>query len=140
MVSINTQDAAERNINDNDLVRVSTPRGSVIFRARVTDTIVQGAIDANMGGGGPLGPESWQECNVNELTNLDHYDPISGFPIYKALLCEVEKIDQQDGTARTIPVVETEDNNVTTETAAKKTKRRVYLDHNATTPVHPEVL
>ena len=81
-----------RNIDDNDWVRVSTPHGSVTFRARVTDTIVQGALDANMGGGGPLGPKSWQECNVNELTDLDHYDPISGFPIYKSLLCQVEKI------------------------------------------------
>jgi cysteine desulfurase NifS len=141
VVTINAGDAAERNINDNDWVRVSTPRGSVTYRARVTDTIVQGAIDANMGGGGPSGSESWQKCNVNELTDLEHYDPISGFPIYKSLLCEVERIDQQDGTARPIPIAqESEDNNVMPETAAQKAERRVYLDHNATTPLHPEVL
>jgi cysteine desulfurase NifS len=141
VVTINAGDAAERNINDNDWVRVSSPRGSVKFRARVTDTIVQGAIDANMGGGGPLGPESWQKCNVNELTDLDHYDPVSGFPIYKSLLCDVEKIDQQDGKARPIPIArETQDDNLMTQTAAQKAKHRVYLDHNATTPLHPEVL
>ena len=141
MVTINTRDAAERNINNNDWVLVSTPRGSVKFRARVTDAIVQGAIDANMGGGGPLGPKSWQECNVNELTDLEHYDPISGFPIYKSLLCNVEKSKEQDGAARPIPLVqETESVDGMKKTAAKKAEHRVYLDHNATTPVHPEVL
>ena len=45
-----------------------------------------------MGGGGPVGPEAWKGCNVNELTDLSRFDPISGFPVYKALLCEVEKL------------------------------------------------
>jgi cysteine desulfurase NifS len=141
MVTINTRDAAARNINDTDWVLVSTPRGSVTLRARVTDSIVQGAIDANMGGGGPLGPKSWQECNVNELTDLDHYDPISGFPIYKSLLCQVKRTDQKEGATRAIPTVqESSDSNVLPTAAEQKRTRKVYLDHNATTPVNPEVL
>jgi hypothetical protein len=44
-----------------------------------------------MGGGGPLGPEAWQRANVNELTDAWNVDPISGFPVVKALLCEVER-------------------------------------------------
>ena len=48
-----------------------------------------GAVEANMGGGGPLGPEAWQNANVNDLTDPDNYDPLSGFPVYKALLCDV---------------------------------------------------
>jgi hypothetical protein len=28
---------------------------------------------------------------VNELTDPENRDPISGFPVLKALLCEVEK-------------------------------------------------
>jgi cysteine desulfurase NifS len=142
MVIINSSDAAERNIEDNDWVRVFTQRGCVTFRARVTDSIVQGAIDANMGGGGPLGPKSWQECNVNELTDLDHYDPISGFPIYKSLLCQVEKIDQKQDLTRTIPSVQkfTDDEETVTTSVEKQKIRAVYLDHNATTPMAPEVL
>jgi len=46
-----------------------------------------------MGGGGPLGPQAWQDANVNELTDPDNSDPISGFPVYKALLCEVVKAE-----------------------------------------------
>ncbi len=44
-----------------------------------------------MGGGGPLGPQAWQEANVNALTDANNRDPISGFPVYKALLAEVVK-------------------------------------------------
>ena len=40
------------------------------MRAIVTDDIVPGAVEANMGGGGPLGPKAWQECNINDLTDL----------------------------------------------------------------------
>ena len=59
------------------------------FRARVSADIVRGAVEANMGGGGPLGPEAWRRANVNDLTGPANSDPISGFPVYKALLCEV---------------------------------------------------
>jgi hypothetical protein len=29
---------------------------------------------------------------VNELTDPDNYDPISGFPVFKALLCDVVRV------------------------------------------------
>ncbi len=140
VVTINTQDAIDRDISDNDWVQVNTLRGSVKFRARVTDAIVSGAVDANMGGGGPLGPKSWQNCNVNELTSLDHYDPISGFPIYKTLLCEVEKLDQQDTEVRTVRSVQESEYDMKKTAAEPGVRRLVYLDHNATTPMAREVL
>ncbi len=61
------------------------------FRAHVTEDIVRGAVEANMGGGGPLGPPAWRDANVNELTDAANVDPISGFPVYKALLCDVRR-------------------------------------------------
>lgn len=92
-VAMNVQDALSRGIGDGDEVFVRSPRGEVRMRAVVTEDIVRGAIDADMGGGGPLGPEAWQRCNINDLTDL-RYDPISGFPIYKSLLCDVVKASQ----------------------------------------------
>ncbi len=74
-------DAAARGIADGDEVDVVTPRGRVRFRAHVTEDIVRGAVEANMGGGGPLGPEAWRNANVNDLTDTSNYDPISGFPV-----------------------------------------------------------
>jgi len=141
-VTINCSDAEARNIKEQDWVRVSSPRGSALFRARVTDSIVEGTVDTNMGGGGPLGPESWQKCNVNELTDLDHFDPISGFPIYKTLLCQVERIDRNLERAKVITTVKKPEveNLFGTSVVTRKTIRQVYLDHNATTPLDPEVL
>jgi anaerobic selenocysteine-containing dehydrogenase len=91
-VTIHSADAAARNIADGDPVDVTSPRGRVRFWAKVTDDIARGAVEANMGGGGPLGPEAWQNANVNELTDPDNYDPLSGFPVYKALLCDVAPV------------------------------------------------
>ena len=90
-VQLHVEDALARGIVDGDEVYVVSPRGKAPFRARVTEDIVPGAVEVNMGGGGPLGPEAWQRANVNDLTDFDNRDPISGFPVYKALLCEVVK-------------------------------------------------
>ncbi len=65
-VMMNVADASARSILHGDLVDVMTARGRATFRAQVTDGIMPGVIDADMGGGGPLGPAAWQECNVNE--------------------------------------------------------------------------
>jgi anaerobic selenocysteine-containing dehydrogenase len=91
LVHIHAADAEARDIQDGDEVYVVTARGRVPFNARVTQDIVQGVVEVNMGGGGPLGPLPWQIANVNELTDLENIDEISGFPVYKALLCEVVK-------------------------------------------------
>ncbi|HNR50961.1 MAG TPA: molybdopterin-dependent oxidoreductase, partial [Deltaproteobacteria bacterium] len=55
-VMINKSDARDRGIKNGDAVIVRSPRGNVKMRAVVTSDIVQGTVDANMGGGGPLGP------------------------------------------------------------------------------------
>ena len=86
-------------------------------------------------GGGPLGPQAWQEACVNDLTDLKRFDPISGFPVYKALLCEVVKASVGEAMTVAGPGEYTPDGSV--ETAAAP--RRIYLDHNATTPMDPEV-
>ena len=159
-VTVNSEDAAGLGIAEGDRVWVETPRGRALFSARVTDDIVKGCIDAAMGGGGPLGPAAWRECNVNQLTDPKRYDPISGFPVYKTLLCRVRKAEARgvpapppgggrlgggknrrvlplpgppppgEGTAAAVPAI---------VPASAPPPRLVYLDHNATTPVAPEV-
>jgi anaerobic selenocysteine-containing dehydrogenase len=91
LVHLHLDDAAARGIEDDDEVFVVSPRGRVRFWARLTEHIRAGVVEVNMGGGGPLGTRAWQRANVNELTDPDNRDPISGFPVYKALLCEVVK-------------------------------------------------
>ncbi|MFV0435910.1 MAG: molybdopterin-dependent oxidoreductase [Desulfopila sp.] len=91
MVQMNPQDAKERGLVAGDLVVIKTVRANVEMRVDITDDIMAGFVYAPAGGGGPLGTESWRRANVNALTDLEQFDPISGFPIYKTLLCEVRK-------------------------------------------------
>ncbi len=136
-VELNVGDAAERGIETGDLVEVRTPRGVVPFRARVTPDIVSGAVECNMGGGTPVGSEAWQKWNVNQLTDLNNYDEISGFPVYKSLLCDVVKVES--GTAATRRTagggVEACGPVALESRTTTKPRRRIYLDNNATTQV-----
>nr|VFK19672.1 MAG: cysteine desulfurase NifS [Candidatus Kentron sp. LPFa] len=145
-VDINTRDAAARGIRTGDGVEVRTRRGGVRFVAYVTDNIVEGAIEANMGGGGPVGPKAWRESNVNLLTDLDNYDEISGFPVYKCLLCDVIKVEEGAGddsmneigkgrgaTSLSPPV------NPPIAPVGVAPKKWIYLDNNATTGLAPQV-
>lgn len=91
LVWIHPGDAEVRGIRDGDPVDVESPRGRVRFQAFVTENIMRGCIEADASGGSPIAPEPWRQCNVNELTDADNRDPISGFPVYKALLCDVVK-------------------------------------------------
>ncbi|MFQ6613706.1 MAG: IscS subfamily cysteine desulfurase, partial [Fidelibacterota bacterium] len=135
VVELHPRDARPRGIQTGDLVEVHSPRGAVPFRALVTEDIVPGSVECNMGGGTPVGPEAWQSRNVNILTNMEHFDEISGFPVYKALLCQVSKIEGR----RRKPIPRPR--------PPKKVRQRdkpihsdpVYLDNNATTALAPEV-
>ena len=88
---INPGDAEKRGIRHGDKVIVSTRRGQVAFCADVTDNVLPGQVEVNMGGGNPTQVEAWRQANVNYLTDARNRDCISGFPVYKALLCQIEK-------------------------------------------------
>ncbi len=140
VVEINPADAAARGIASGDLVEVRTPRGAVPFRAVVTDALVQGAVECNMGGGTPVGPRPWREWNVNELTDLDNFDEISGFPVYKALLCDVVRMEAgtvAPGAGR--EETATSGARLFEPVVRPDVTRPVYLDNNATTAVSAAV-
>ena len=90
-VLIHPEDAKARGIEDQDTVWVESPRGRVAFWAKVTDDVMPGQVEVNVGGGSPIHAEGWREANTNYLTDFENRDPISGFPVYKALLCDVRK-------------------------------------------------
>ena len=136
-VMINSGDAGERGIKNGDRVMIKTPRGRVVMRAIVTSDIKQGCIDANHACGSPIGPDAWKKSNINELTDLDNYDPISGFPVYKALLCEIVKVE--DGGAPLIIDSGEIGSGDIEATEIKRSEKTIYLDNNATTEVANEV-
>jgi anaerobic selenocysteine-containing dehydrogenase len=92
-VLIHPRDAQSRGIKKGDRVWVESPRGKVPFTAKVTDAVVPGVVEANVGGGSPIQAEAWREANTNYLTDPQNRDPISGFPVFKALLCDVRKME-----------------------------------------------
>lgn len=134
-VMINTADAVKRGIGNGDPVTLRTRRGQVNLYAVVSDDIVPGAVEASAMGGGPAGNDVWRNANVNEVTDLKRYDPISGFPVYKALLCEVSKTAEEGRVAVRSPA----EYRLDLGKSEKDAPRCIYLDHNATSPVHPEV-
>lgn len=93
-ILINPVDAEPRGIKDGDKVYVFNDRGKIPMTANVTEKAQPGDLEANMGGGGPLQVEGWRDANINDLTDDLHQDPISGFPVFKRLLCQVEKINE----------------------------------------------
>ncbi len=82
LVEIHPSDAEPRGILDGDPVQVSSPRGAVRFVAKVTERIKPGVVHCTHGR---------NDANVNELTDDRHLDPISGFPPFKSLLCQVAR-------------------------------------------------
>ena len=85
LLEINPSDAQSRGISDGDRVMVISPRGEVLIKAKVTDTILKGVVQM---------PHHWPDkANSNNLSDDLNLDPISGFPAFKSLLCQVKKLD-----------------------------------------------
>jgi anaerobic selenocysteine-containing dehydrogenase len=81
-LDMNPRDADARGITAGNWVSLSTPRGSVKVRANLTEIVPPGVVNIY---------HAWPEVDINTLVEPDYLDPISGFPGFKSLLCEVKK-------------------------------------------------
>ncbi|GMO61279.1 MAG: hypothetical protein Ta2G_21050 [Termitinemataceae bacterium] len=84
-VQIAPEDAEALGIKNEELVRISSKRGSVITRAKVTERVKKGAVYMTY---------QWWVGACNELT-IAELDPISKTPGYKYCACKVEKLSDQ---------------------------------------------
>ncbi|MDR3567767.1 MAG: molybdopterin-dependent oxidoreductase [Syntrophobacteraceae bacterium] len=82
MLDINPGDSAVRAIAQGDLVLLSTPANSIRVKANITNIVPRGVINIYHG---------YRDPEINTLFEPDYLDPISGFPGFKSLLCQVEK-------------------------------------------------
>ncbi len=85
-LQINYKDAQKLNLEDNEIIRVSSRRGSVLTRALVTDRVQEGATYMTY---------QWWVGACNELT-IASLDPISKTPEYKYCAVKVERIEDQN--------------------------------------------
>lgn len=84
-IEINTEDAKELGILNNEIVKASSRRGEIEIPARVTDDIKKGIVNI---------PMHFTECAANMLTNSDSFDSKCKMVELKACAIKVEKIEE----------------------------------------------
>ncbi len=84
-VEMHPQDAQQLGVAAGDMVRITSPVGSLTIPVKITayGEIMPGNIQITHG---------WGEANVNLLTCDDRFDRISGSPLMKAVEVQVKKL------------------------------------------------
>jgi len=82
MVDMNPVDAQHRDLSPGDWVELSTQRGKVRVRANLTEIVPPGTVNIF---------HNYPGADINKLIEPDYLDPISGYPGFKSLLCEIRK-------------------------------------------------
>lgn len=84
-IDLHPHDAAARGIVDGQWLMISNPRGRVRMKSRVLDVVHPGSIRIGWGWG-----EVDPACNVNNLTDDDGRDPVTGTPSNRSFFCRIE--------------------------------------------------
>jgi anaerobic selenocysteine-containing dehydrogenase len=87
MVDMNPADARDRGISQEDWVSLYTSRNGIRVKANLTERVPPGVVSMY---------HAYPEANVNLLVEPDYLDPISGYPGFKSLLCEVKKLSDAE--------------------------------------------
>jgi predicted molibdopterin-dependent oxidoreductase YjgC len=82
-LDIHPEDAANMGIVREDWIRITSRRGNIIARARITDSVKPGLV---------FMPFHFVECSANVLTN-PACDPLVKIPEYKVCAVKLEKVD-----------------------------------------------
>jgi anaerobic selenocysteine-containing dehydrogenase len=93
VLEINPIDAEIRGIKNGDRVSLRTDLGEIVLEARVTTGICHGTVHAPFGGGSRRHHGLWRKAHVNSVIPSHMRDPISGYPVVKAVVCNVSKVD-----------------------------------------------
>lgn len=81
-VEMNSNDANNYNVKDGEVVSISTRRGSIRVKTKVTDRPMPNVVFV---------PFHFHEAAANKLTN-DALDPTCKIPEFKVCACKIEKI------------------------------------------------
>ena len=86
LVEICAEDAAKYGLEDGDFMRITSRRGSVVGRAKITERVKPGLIYMTF---------HFSETPVNQLTSA-HYDPITKTAEYKVTAVNIKKVNKLD--------------------------------------------
>ncbi len=81
-IELNSNDAGNYNISDGELISVSTRRGSIRIKVKITNRPKPNVVFI---------PFHFYEACANKLT-VDNLDPVCKIPEYKVCSCKIEKI------------------------------------------------
>jgi anaerobic selenocysteine-containing dehydrogenase len=88
LLMLHPVDAESRRIKTGDAVEVTSPRGKIEVKARITEDVGPGMVAVDFGWGNPTD----KKPNVNLLSSDEVWDPISGGYPNRLFLCEVGKV------------------------------------------------
>ncbi|MGW8227013.1 MAG: molybdopterin oxidoreductase family protein, partial [Anaerolineales bacterium] len=86
LVEIHPTDAARIGVNEGDVVRVSSRRGTIVLRAKVSYKTTMGVVFI---------PFHFREAAANLLT-IDALDPLAKIPEYKACAVRVDPAEESE--------------------------------------------
>lgn len=89
VLEIHPVDAAARGVEQGDAVCIQTSSGSLHFEAFLTEHIRREVVHVPAGGGSRRQPGVWRCANVNSIVPPETVDPVSGYPVVKAIACDV---------------------------------------------------
>jgi anaerobic selenocysteine-containing dehydrogenase len=89
-IILNPADAAACGISDGQRVRIRTSRGQIVLTANIDSAIRVGVASI---------PHGHEIANVNNLTSVEHVDPMGGQVRYTGIPIEVEPLDAAVGDA-----------------------------------------
>ncbi len=85
MADMHPEDGAARGIGQGDPILLETANGAVTVKANLTYSVKKGTVSFY---------HDYPEADVNRLIHRDHLDPISGFPGYRTVRCQVVRRDK----------------------------------------------
>lgn len=85
LLGICPKDAEILGVSEGDLVRLTTPVGSLDYRVQLDSGILSGVVYVC---------DSDGEQNINLLIDDQYLDPISGFPGFRSYICALEKLEE----------------------------------------------
>jgi len=105
MVEINPATAALHEIEQDEWVSISTPRGSIRARAHLNASLADGVIggqhgwwqscpDLGLPGYDPLSSDG---ANINLVIGDEVLDPLSGAAPHRCYPCQLQKLDENSG-------------------------------------------
>jgi anaerobic selenocysteine-containing dehydrogenase len=84
-VDLHPEDARARNITAGQWLTLSSPRGVIHMKARISEAVHPGVVRIAWGWG-----EVDPQANVNNLTDDDRRDPVTGTPSNRSFMCRIE--------------------------------------------------